>query len=459
MPTLPNTLYLPELREMLAENNTAELEEFCTALHPARTAEFMEGLTAPEAWAVLQHTEPATRAHIFSYFDREKQLEIIQTADRADIGELLAELPADDRVDILKEVPHEVVEQLLPLVPPIARRDILRLMAYREGTAGAMMTTSYARLREGLTVKKALEDLARQSEYLETIYYVFVVDPEEHLRGVVSARQMISAIGKPNELIDDLMERAVVSVDVNDDQELVAQRVAKYDLHAIPVVDHEHHMLGIITHDDVMDVVSEEATEDAYRMAAMEPMEENYLEAPFLDVWKKRSFWLLCLFLAQFLTFTAMTYFEGEMKAVFVLSLFVPLVISAGGNSGSQAATLITRAMALGHVTLHDWLRVLWHELLMGVALGVTLGIAGFVRGAVTSQRVLENVDRWSLGIVVGLAVTGICLWGTIVGSMLPMMFKRLGFDPGYASTPFVATLVDVTGIVIYFTIAQVYLL
>jgi magnesium transporter len=332
-------------------------------------------------------------------------------------------------------------------------------MAYKEGTAGAMMTTSYARLREGLTVKQALEELARQSEHLETIYYVFVVDAEEHLRGVVTARKMISAIGKPNTLIDDIMERAVVSVDVTDDQELVTQRVAKYDLHAIPVVDHEHHMLGIITHDDVIDVVAEEATEDAYRMAAVQPMEENYLEAPFLEVWRKRSFWLLCLFIAQFLTFTAMTYFEHEMKEVFVLSLFVPLVISAGGNSGSQAATLITRAMALGHVGITDWLRVLRHELLMGLALGVTLGLAGFARGVATFESDRGNVSRWPLGWVVGLAVTGVCLWGTIVGSMLPMMFKKLGFDPGYASTPFVATLVDVTGIVIYFTIAKLYLI
>jgi magnesium transporter len=419
----------------------------------------MEGLSAAEAWAVLQHSDLAMRGAIFGYFDSEKQLEIIQTADRAEIGELLAELPADDRVDILKEIPQQTVEQLLPLVPPLARRDILRLMAYREETAGAIMTTSYARLREGLTVKKALEDLALQAEYLETIHYVFIVDPGEHLRGVVSARQMISAIGRPNELIDDLMERAVVSVDVNDDQELVAQRVAKYDLHAIPVVDQEHHMLGIITHDDVMDVVAEEATEDAYRMAGVEPLEENYLESPFIEIWRKRSFWLLCLFVAQFLTFTAMSYFEVEIREVYVLTLFLPLVLSAGGNSGSQAATLITRAMALGHVGLRDWLRVLWHELLMGVALGTTLGLAGCVRGAMSSAKDLDGVNRWLMGWVVGLAVTGVCLWGTIIGSMLPMLFKRLGFDPGYASTPFVATLVDVTGIVIYFTIAKVYLL
>jgi magnesium transporter len=456
---MTNTLYLPELREMLAENNTAELEEFCTALHPARTAEFMEGLTPAEAWAVLQHTDSDTRGSIFSYFDREKQLEIITAGDRAEIGRLIAELPADDRVDLLKEAPHELVEQLLPLVPPLQRRDILRLMAYREGTAGAMMTTAYARLHEGMTVRQGLEELGRQAEHLETIYYVFVVDPEEHLQGVVSAAQMISAIGKPNERISDLMERAVVSVDVTDDQELVAQRVAKYDLHAIPVVDHEHHMLGIITSDDVIDVVEEEAKEDAYRMAAMQPMEENYLEAPFVEVWRKRAFWLMCLFVAQFLTFNAMDYFEDEMKAVFVLVLFIPLVNSAGGNSGSQATTLITRAMAMGHVGLKDWFRVVKHELLMGMALGITLGIAGFFRGAIVSKTDLNGVDRWSLGWVVGLAVMGICLWGTLVGSMLPMFFKRLGFDPGYASAPFVATFVDVTGIIIYFTIAQFFVL
>jgi len=205
--------------------------------------------------------------------------------------------------------------------------------------------------------------------------------------------------------------------------------------------------------------VAEEATEDAYRMAGVEPLEENYLESPFLDIWRKRSFWLLCLFVAQFLTFTAMSYFEVEIREVYVLTLFLPLVLSAGGNSGSQAATLITRAMALGHVGLSDWLRVLWHELLMGAALGTTLGLAGVVRGAMSTEKDLDGVNRWMMGWVVGLAVTGVCLWGTIIGSMLPMFFKRLGFDPGYASTPFVATLVDVTGIVIYFTIAKVYLL
>jgi magnesium transporter len=458
---MTNTLYLPELREMLAENNDAELREFCTALHPARTAEFMEGLTADEAWAVLQHADPETRAHIFGYFDRDKQVEIIESSDRAEIGQLIAELPADDRVDILKAVKPEVVEQLLPFVPALDRRDILRLRSYPEGTAGAMMTTQFARLPEGLTVKQALDEVAKQSEELEleTIYYIYIVDAEDCLRGLVSARSLVSALGKPNLRIDDLMDHELVTVNVNDDQELVAQRVAQFDLHAIPVVDEQYHIVGIITHDDVIDVVRQEATEDVHRLGAVDPLIEDYLEADFTTIWRKRAVWLSCLFVAELFTFSALAHFEKAIEAVLALSLFVPLCISTGGNSGSQAATLITRAMALGQVTLADWWRVLRHELLMGLALGLTLGVIGFGRALVTPASVLGGVDPWKLAMVISEAVALICLWGTLVGSMLPLIFKRLGFDPGYASSPFVATFVDVTGIVIYFSIAQVWLL
>lgn len=459
---MTNTLYLPELREMLAENNDAELREFCVALHPARTAEFMEGLTAAEAWSVLQHAEPQMRANIFSYFDREKQVEIIETGDRSQIGQLIGFLQPDDRVDILKSVSPETVEQILPFVPAQQRRDILRLQSYPERSAGAKMTTSFAALNEGVTVREALEQLGKQAERLETIYYVYVVDEEDHLRGTVSARRLLSAMGRPNTQIDDLMERAVVSVDALDDQEQVAQKVAQYDLHAIPVVDNEHHLLGIITHDDVIDVMQEEATEDVYRMGAVAPLveHEHYLETSFATIWRKRTVWLSCLFVAELFTFTALAYFEDAMKRVLVLSLFVPLCISTGGNSGSQAATLITRAMALGQISLADWWRVLKHELWMGIALGLTLGAIGFVRAALTPGDVLgENVDRWILALVISQAVTAICLWGTLVGSMLPLVFRRLGFDPGYASSPFVATFVDVTGIMIYFSIAQMWLL
>ncbi len=457
---MTNTLYLPELREMLSQNDEAELREFCVALHPARTAEFMEGLSAAEAWAVLKHADDATRAAIFGYFDRDKQVEIIELSDREEIGRLIADLPPDDRVDILKSVEPKIVEDLLPYIPAFDRRDILRLRSYPEGTAGAMMTSSYARLGEGLTVKQAVEEIGRQSQELETIYYIYIVDSHDHLRGIVSARQLLSAMGKPNTRVDDLMECDLVTVDVNDDQEKVAQEVARFDLHAIPVVDVERHMLGIITHDDVIDVLKAEATEDVYRMGAVEPLVENYLEASFTTIWWKRSIWLCCLFVAEMLTFTMLAHFRDSIEAIVALALFVPLCISTGGNSGSQAATLITRAMALGQITVADWWRVLRHELMMGLALGCTLGCVGLLRVFFfTSRAVLTDTDPFLFSIVIALAVTAICLWGTLVGSMLPLIFKRFGFDPGYASSPFVATFVDVTGIFILFTLAKTILL
>lgn len=453
-----NTLYLPELREMLAEHDTAELREFCVALHPARTAEFMEGLTAAEAWAVLEHADAETRAQIFAYFDREKQVEIIATGDRAEMGRLIADLPSDDRVDVLKEVPAAIVDELLSVLPAQERRDILRLKAYPEETAGAVMTTEFAKIREGLTAREALEEIGRQAEELETIYYVYVVDDEDHLRGLVSARQLVSAMGKPVK-VDELMERDLVTVLPSDDQEKVAQDVARFDLHAIPVVDREHRMLGIITHDDVIDVLREEQSEDVYRMAAVEPLVENYLETKLHSIWWKRAFWLSWLFLAEMLTLSVLIAFEASIREIVALTFFVPLCIATGGMTGTQAATLITRAMALGHVKLSDWWRVIRHELAVGLALGFTLGVMGFVGAYLTpNSESLGGANPWLFALVIAQAVMAICLWGTMVGSLLPLVFLRMGFDPAYASSPFVATFVDVTGILILFSLAQVYL-
>jgi magnesium transporter len=454
-----NTLYLPELREMLVENNAAEMAEFCVALHPARTAEFMEGLDAREAWAVLQHADGETRAHIFSYFPRERQVEIIESADRAEIGRLIADLASDDRVDVLREVPPEIVEELLPYIPAVDRRDILRLQAYPEGTAGAVMTTAFAKIGEGLTVREALAEIGRQAEQLETIYYVYIVDDKDHLRGLVSARHLVSAMGKPDTKIADLMDRDLVTVHPDDDQEKVAQEVARFDLHAIPVVDSEHRILGIITHDDVIDVLREEASEDVYRMAAVAPLVDNYLEIRLRTIWWNRSVWLSLLFLAELLTLSVLVSFESSMRQIVALVFFVPLCIATGGMSGTQAATLVTRAIALGHITLADWLRVVRHELAVGLALGLTLGSMGFVAAYFTPNvESLGGANPWLFALVISQAVMAICLWGTLVGSMLPLAFRRLGVDPAYASSPFVATFVDVTGILILFSLAEVYL-
>ena len=443
-----NTLYLPELREMLSEGDKEQLTEFCTAMHPARTAEFMQGLRAKEAWAVLQYADIPLRVQIFGFFDKEKQLRIIETGERSEIAAFIAELPSDDRADLLKEVESDVVGQLLPLLPAEERRDILRLQSYPEDTAGAVMTTEFARLSEELTVRDALEEISRQAEELETIYYLYVVDKEDHLRGLVSARQLVSSMGKPEMRIGDLMERDLVTVNVADDQEEVAQKVAKFDLMAIPVVDDEYRLIGIITHDDVIDVVLEEAAEDAYRIAAVEPLEKGYLETNLPTITWKRGVWLTVLFFGALLTAVALDEFETDLKAMPWLIVFIPLVISTGGNTGNQSATLIITALSTGKITLADWWRVASRELMIGLLLGGFLGLIGFLCALLVAPSTIA-------ALAIPLTILLVVLCGVFSGSLLPMLFQRLGLDPALMSNAFVAGLIDFFGIIIYIKVAM----
>lgn len=442
-----NTLYLPELREALAEKNVEELQEFCTALHPARTAEFMEGLDPSESWEVLKHTDDATRAHIFSYIDHDKQVEIIESQDRDQIAGLIAELPPDDRVDLLGEVDDQVVDDLLPRVPAEERRDIMRLSQYPEDTAGAVMTSEVATLSESMSVREALEELSREGHEFETIYYLYIVDDNNHLRGLVSARQLVTAIRRPETKLGDIMESDLVHVHVLDDQEEVAQKVAKYDLLAIPVVDDEHRMLGIITHDDIIDVLRQEATEDAHRAGAVDPLEESYLKTHLLTLSWKRGMWLAILFFCALLTAFALEHYNENLRQWAWLVPFIPLVISTGGNSGSQSATLVVTALSRGHVTLSDWLKVVLREMVMGVLLGSCLGFFGFVVAGILGPG-------WQDALVIPVTLLLVVICGTMTGSMLPLIFKRMGLDPALMSNPFVAGIIDILGIVIYMNVA-----
>jgi len=448
---MTNPLYLPELRGMLAENDAQGLREFCTALHPARTAEFMDGLTADESWRVLQHAELPLKAEIFCFFPEELQVEILEAIDRDEAARFVGDLPPDDRVDLLNEIKPKIVAELMPLVPVEERRDIQRLRAYPEDTAGAEMTTEFARLGEDCTVSKALEEIGRQAEELETIYYIYVVDNEDHLHGLVSARQLLSAMGNPETPIGQLMERDLVTVHVDDDREEVAQKVARYDLLAIPVVDDEHRMLGIITHDDVLDVMVEEAAEDAYRAAAMEPLQESYLGTPLMALTWKRGVWLTILFFAAQLTVWVLREGQGTLASVPWLVFFLPLVISTGGNSGSQSAALVITALTAGEIHLGDWWRVVRRELAMGFLLGGFLGVCGYFCALVAAPDQVSPTAALVLPITLVLVI----LWGTLAGSLLPMLFRRLGWDPALMSNPFVAGLNDLVGTVIYLNVAM----
>ncbi len=444
---MTNTLYLPELREMLAEQDSDGLREFCTALHhPARTAEFMEGLSAEETWEVLGHAELPLQVEIFGFFEEPKQVEMIERGDREAVARFVGHLPPDDRVDLLKETEPQVVGELMPLIPTEERRDIQRLRAYPEETAGAVMTTEFARLSENLTAGDALKEVIRQASELETIYYLYVVDEEDHLRGLLSARELLSAMGKPDRRIGDLMERDLITVNVLEDQEEVAQTVARYDLMAIPVVDEAHHLLGIITHDDVLDVIAEEAAEDAYRRAALPPLEESYLQTHLFSLTWKRAIWLTILFFAALLTAVALQHYEENLQAFTWLVFFLPLVISTGGNSGNQSATLIITSLSTGDIRMEDWWTVIRRELAMGVLLGGFLGVCGYLCALAVTTPVGALVIPLTLLLVI------VC--GTLSGSLLPLMFKRLGLDPALMSNPFVAGLIDVVGIIIYMSVA-----
>lgn len=531
---MAHPLFGPEIRFALDKDDAEGMATFCQAVHPATAAETLEGeFTPEEIWRFLQQAPVESQAEIFSYFPLELQEDLVLTAGRLPMARLIQDMSPDDRADLLRRLDPKVTDQLVRLVDEADRREIAALASHDEDTVGALMTPDYAWLPKGLRVEEALERLRLQAPDRETIYYVYILDDHRRILGVVTLRDLILA--PRSALIDDLMETRIQTVLVDDDREKVSQILAKYDLIAVPVVDHTGALVGIVTHDDVMDAVVTAATEEVHRMGAVDPVDENYLDASFVTVWRKRAVWLSCLFVAELFTFTALASFEDEIARVVVLSLFVPLVISTGGNSGSQAATLITRAMALGQVRMSDWLRVLRHELVMGLALGLTLGLIGYGRAFFTSESLRsaspprteefvvllpkgsphlefhtnghvhlptdarqelkgassmillppempvpepetlpggelvyhfpanctfprDPISLPRLAIVVGLSVASICIWGTLVGSMLPLLFKSINVDPGIASSPFVATFVDVTGIILYFTIAQAFL-
>ena len=367
-------------------------------------------------------------------------------------------LAPDDAADAVQAAPEEERDGLLALLDDSARKEVTALLAYAEDQAGGLMSPRFARVRPDMTADEAISYLHKQArERVETIYYVYVLDAQQRLVGVVSFRQLFEAPGSMK--VRDLMQTEVVTVSEQMDQEDVGLLFAKHSLLAIPVVDADAHMKGVVTVDDIVDVVQEEATEDIQKIGGMEALDEPYLDIGLFRMIRKRAGWLSALFVSETLTATAMGYFEHEIARAVVLALFIPLIISSGGNSGSQASTLVVRAMALGEVRLRDWWRVMRRECAAGLALGSILGLIGLFRILLWPTRATLYGEHYVLvAITVACSLIGIVLWGTISGSMLPLILRRLGFDPASASAPFVATLVDVTGLIIYFTVASVIL-
>jgi len=367
-------------------------------------------------------------------------------------------LAPDDAADVLQALPGEERAPFMALLDPATRGEVSALLAYAEDAAGGVMNPRYMRLRPDIPVEVAIRYLRRQAiRGIEVIDYAYVLAPDMHLLGVVSFRELFAA--PPEQLVRDIMHVDLVTVTEETDQEAVAHLLVDEGLLAIPVVDAAGRMKGVVTADDVVDVVQEEATEDIQKIGGSEALDEPYLRIGLTDMVRKRGRWLVVLFVGEMLTATAMGFFEKEIARAVILALFVPLIISSGGNSGSQAATLVIRAMALGEVRIRDWWRVARRELLTGLALGLVLGLIGLVRILVWQAVGQVYGEHYLLvALTVAGSLVGVVMFGTLAGSMLPFVLRRIGADPASASAPFVATLVDVSGLVIYFTVARLIL-
>jgi magnesium transporter len=393
-------------------------------------------------------------ASVFKILEFSTQKRIIKELPSNSIASLLNELPADDRTDFLEGLPSNAVRELIKLLDPEERKTTLSLLGYPDNSIGRLMTPDYVYVYPDNTIEEVFSTIRKFGKDSETINIIYVINERGELLDDIRIRDFI--LNNPDKKVSDLMDNRVISLHAYDDQETASEVFKMNNRVALPVVSKSNKLLGIVTIDDILWVASEEFSEDIQKIGGTEALEQPYLEMPIMQLFKKRIIWLVVLFLGELLTATAMAYFEDEIKKAVVLALFVPLIISSGGNSGSQASTLIIQAMAVGEITLRDWWRVMRREIISGLLLGTVLGIIGFLRIlAWHSFAPTLYGEHWlAIGITVGLTLLGVVLWGTFSGSMLPMILKRLGADPAVSSAPFVATLVDVTGLVIYFSIA-----
>jgi magnesium transporter len=395
---------------------------------------------------------------VFKILDLAEQKRIITELPPFKTAELLNELSADDRTDFLEELPSSVVRELIKLLNPSERKTTLSLLGYPENSVGRMMTPDYVWVYEHNTVAEAIETIRRYGKDSETIDVIYVIDQDGKLLDDIKIRDIILA--SPNKLINELMDERVIVLHADDDQEVASDVFKMNNRVALPVVSRTDKLLGIITIDDMLWVATEEYSEDMQKIGGTEALDEPYLDTPVLKLFRKRVGWLIILFLGEMLTASVMQFFEAEIAKAVVLALFIPPIISSGGNSGSQASTLIIQALATGDISISDWWRIFKREIISGLLLGSVLGFVGYFR-ILAWHSIFPNVygEHYHLvGLVVGCTLLGIVLWGTLSGSMLPLLLKRLGADPAVSSAPFVATLVDVTGLVIYFSVAYLFL-
>ncbi len=446
-------LLMPELAELIRQRDFAQLREILCEFPAPDIAEILFDLNPGDEAVLLRLLPRDLAAEVFDYLPLDDQEQVLHALGSEEVAGILNDLPPDDRTRLLEELPAAATQKLLALLNPEERKVATELLGYPKNSIGRRMTPHYVAIQQNWTVAEVLSHLRNEEHKRDSINQLYVVDGKGHLVDFVRLRNLVVAPVQMSVL--ELLENQQIFLRATDDQETAVAAFKKYDSTILPVVDSKDVLVGVVTVDDVLDVAEKEATEDIQKLGGMEALDAPYLKISVLHMIRKRAPWLIILFLSEMLTTTAMGFFEDEISKAVVLALFLPLIISSGGNSGSQATTLIIRAMALGEVTLGFWWRVMKREAISGLLLGLILGTIGFLRITFWHFAFHAYGPHWSLiALTIFFSLIGVVMWGTLSGSMLPFVLKRCGLDPAASSAPFVATLVDVTGLVIYFMVA-----
>lgn len=451
--------FLTELREAIRNQDGASIIDRFKDLYPPDIAEIFNELETEEAKFVYKQLDETIAADVLIELDEDVREDFLASLTSKEIAEqFIDNMDSDDAADVISELPDRVQDEVLSHMEDSEQAsDIVDLLNYDENSAGGLMATELVKVHINSNALECVREIRAQADTVVDIYAIYVVDDSEKLVGLLPLKKLI--ISSTRAKVSEIYDSKVIAVKTNTPAEEVANVMDKYNLVVLPVVDHLGRLVGRITIDDVVDVRREEETEDVQKMAAMEALEEPYMSTPFTQMIRKRVGWLIILFLGETLTATAMSFFEGQIAKAVILALFIPLIISSGGNSGSQASTLIIRALALGEISIRDWWTIVKKEFATGLTIGLILGLIGFVRVAAWSYFIASYGPHWQLiALTVGFSLIGVVMWGTLMGSLLPLCLKRLGLDPAVSSAPFVATLVDVTGLIIYFSFSIILL-
>ncbi len=465
----------PEVRDLIREGAFSELRDALHGVPAADVADILAELAPAEAALAFRFLQRDDAGQVFSYISTEKQEELIQELGTEHARRVVEAMPPDDRVRLVEELPSEVAERLVCSLSPDTRKETQAILGYAPRTVGRLMTPDFVKVRPEWTIQQALDHIRRVGRDAETVNVVYVVDEQARLIDDIRLRQLLFA--DPSAPVESVMNRQFVALKADQPQNDAVEMMGRYDRIALPVTDSRGVLLGIVTIDDVTDVAQAEATEAIQKMGGMEALDVSYAQASIWELVTKRGKWLAALFVGEMLTASAMTHYQDEIEKAAVIALFLPLIISSGGNSGSQASTLIIRAMALGEIGLKDWFKVFKRELTCGLLLGAFLGVLGLLRIHIWQWLKFANYNSnesyvkagehasyniaglyHQIGFTVGIALIGVVLWGSLMGSMLPFLLRRLKLDPATISAPLVATLVDVTGLIIYFTTAMLVL-